>query len=172
MSESQGEKPRRGFKDTAQRWQKALDRPLTFMALAFGIAASYFAVIEWRVRSIVKDPDFVAEVARRTRPAMVFDSEGRVLADTGVLTFLEGVPKVETGVPGRFDTRITVRPKTVLPAEPIIQSLDEGNVSVTAKKIQGTAWEILVTPRSIFLATQDAPTNLAPPRFRLEIVAP
>lgn len=175
MNEKQTEERGRanGFKATASRWEKRLDRPLTFITLMVGIAAAYFTVIEWRVRSIVKDPEFVAEVARRTRPAMVFDAEGRILSDTGVLPLLERMPKVENGKPDEHDTRITIEPKGVLPSEPIIQALDESGISVSARKIRGTAWEVVITPRAVLLASENhSPTNLVPPRFRLEIVAP
>ena len=43
---------------------------------------------------MVRDPDFMTQLARRARPSMVFDSEGSVLADTGALSLLESVPEV------------------------------------------------------------------------------
>ncbi len=103
---------------------------------------------------------------------MVFDSEGRVLADMGALAFLESIPVVENAGTNSFETRITIRPRTVLPAEPILQALDDGNVSVVARRSRGTSWEILVTPREMLLATEYTPTNLAPARYRVEIVPP
>ena len=170
MSKEQPE----SFKKEANRWYKALNRPLTFVVLMFTIAGGYFAVIEWRVRSIVMDPDFRAEVARRVRPAMVFDSEGRILADTGVLAFLKSVPEVEPAPKGEtgYHTKITIHPRGVLPAEPIIEALDFGAVSVTARRIRGTSWEIFIAARSQGIITEYKPAYLSPARYRLEIIPP
>ena len=168
------EKQPEGFKGAAGRWFHALDSPLAFVVVVFTLAGIYFGAVEWRVRSIVNDPGFISEVAHRVRPAMVFDSEGRVLADTGALAFLENVPEVESAPKGetRYHTKITVRPKGFLPSEPIIESLDLGDVSITAKRTRGTAWEILVADRVQLLAVDDQPRQLSPVRYRLEINPP
>lgn len=164
------------WKSTATRWWKALDSPLGFFLTIFGAAAAYITVIEWRVNSIVKDPDFRQEIARRVRPAMVFDAGGRVLADVGALGLLEGVPNVKitttTNAGGTSSmTTITVRPKGFLAVEPILESLDDGHVSVSVKRVGGTAWEILVTGRyGFYVDPEFVATNLAPERYRLELV--
>jgi hypothetical protein len=36
--------------------------------------------------------------------------------------------------------------------EPIIEALDDGNVSVTVRRIRGTSWEVLVASRAQLLA--------------------
>ena len=131
---------------------------------------------------MVSDPDFVAKVARRARPAIVFDADRRLLADSGAYRFLEGVPEVELNVkdetvvselPPHTFTRIIVRPKVPLPSAPIAEALDSGEVSVKAWQIAGTAWEIRVEGRAMFLAASGyPPLNLAPYRYRLEIIPP
>ena len=79
---------------TMWRWFKSLDSPIGFVVTLIGLAAVYFSAIEWRVNLMVRDPDFMAQLARRARPSMVFDSEGSVLADTGARSLLESDPKV------------------------------------------------------------------------------
>jgi hypothetical protein len=121
---------------------------------------------------MVRDPDFMAQLARRARPSMVFDSEGSVLADTGARSLLESDPEV-VPTPKReagYDVKITIHPKEMIVGEPILESLDLGNVSVTARRIRGTAWEILVTERADVITTEYQPVNLSPARYRLEIV--
>jgi hypothetical protein len=97
----------------------------------------------------VKDPEFVAKVAQRVRPAIVFDADPRLLADAGAYKLLEGVPEVELNVidetvksgletPYTF-TRIIVRPKVPLASAPIVEALDSGDISVKAQQIAGTA---------------------------------
>lgn len=167
------------WKGTAERWWRALDSPVGFLLTLFGAAAAYFALVEWRVNSIVKDPDFRQEVARRARPGMVFDEDGRVIADMGVLALLKDVPEVKmTTTSNEFGgksvtTTIIIQPKEYLAVEPILESLDHGSVSVSAKRIRGTAWEIFLSGRYYFAVDlEHSPTNLAPARYRLEIVPP
>ncbi len=157
------------FKDTYHSWLNALNGPLAFVVVVFTIAGVYFFNIDSRVRSIVKDPEFVAAVAQRVRPAMVFDSKGIVLADMGALAFLEEVPRIEDISHG---VKITIHPKAILPAEPIIQALDEGNVSVKAQRSSGLSWEIVVSARHAFWANEYSPPDPTPERYRLEIVVP
>jgi hypothetical protein len=115
----------------------------------------------------------MAQLARRARPSMVFDSEGSVLANTGALRLLESVPEVvpppevETG----YDMKIIVHPKGMLLGEPIIEALDDGNVPVTVRRIRGTSWEVLVASRAqLFAASGIKPArHLSPARYRLEI---
>jgi hypothetical protein len=125
----------------------------------------------------------VAKVARRARPAIVFDADRRLLSDSGAYRFLEGVPEVELnvkdktvksglGVPYTF-TRIIVRPKVPLASAPIVEALDSGEVSVKASQIAGLAWEIRIEGRAVNVIADGGPVvSLAPYRFRLEIIPP
>ena len=93
------QKSSENFKGAALRWFKALDSPVGFLFITVLTgAAIYFTAIDWRVNRLVNDPDFVAKVARRARPAIVFDADRRLLADSGAYRFLEGVPEVELAV--------------------------------------------------------------------------
>jgi hypothetical protein len=76
------------FIETARRWRKALDSPTGFLLTIVGLASAYFLVLDWRVDLLVKDPEFVAKVARRARPAIVFDADRRLLSDSGAYRFL------------------------------------------------------------------------------------
>ena len=75
-------------------------------------------------------------------------------------------PKREAG----YDVKITIHPKEMIVGEPILESLDLGNVSVKRCRIRGTAWEILVTDRADVITPEYQPINLSPARYRLEIV--
>jgi hypothetical protein len=126
---------------------------------------------------VVTDREFIAQVARRARPAIVFDADRRLLADAGAYRLLEGVPEVELNVKDetaknepRTFTRIIVRPEVPLPSALIVEALDSGEVSVKAWQIAGTAWEIRVEGRANFVTTEFQPANLAPYRYRLEII--
>lgn len=128
--------------------------------------------VEWRVRSIVGDPEFKKEIARRVRPSLVFNSEGVVSNDTGALELLESVPEVRKAPKDDHTFFVTIRPKAWLAAEPILESLDIGAVSVTLERLPGTAWKMTVSARTSYLALQSQPTKVALPRFRLELNPP
>jgi hypothetical protein len=87
------------------------------------------------------------------RPSMVFNSEGNVLADTGAPNLIESVREVVSPPEGetRYDIKIIVHQKGMLLGEPIIEALDDGNVSVTVRRIRGTSWEVLVARRAQLL---------------------
>ena len=69
---------------------------------------------------------------------MVFDAEGKILTDTGVQSLLKNDPEVHSAPQGEtnYRTKIVLHPKAVLPGEPILESLDLGNVSITPRKIE------------------------------------
>ena len=170
------------FIETARRWRKGLDSPTGFLLTRVGLARAYFLALDWRVELLVKDPEFVAKVARRARPAIVFDADRRLLSDSGAYRLLEGVPEVELNVkdetvkselgPYTF-TRIIVRPKVPLASAPIVEALDSGEVSVKAWQIAEIAWEIRIEGRAVNITADGGPAvSLAPYRFRLEIIPP
>jgi hypothetical protein len=86
------------FKEAVWRRINAVNIPLAVFVAVFSLAVLYFGAIESRVKELVRDPEFVAKVAQRVRPAIVFDADRRLLADAGAYKFLEGVPEVELSV--------------------------------------------------------------------------
>ena len=65
--------------------------------------------------------------------------------------------------------KIIVHTKGMLLGEPIIEALDDGNVSFTVRRIRGTSWEVLVASRAQLLAASGIkPARyLSPARYRL-----
>ena len=171
------------FKEAVLRWIHAVNIPMALFVGVVTLAILYFGAIESRVKELVRDPEFVERVAQRARPAIVFDSDGRLLADAGAYKFLEGIPEVKLNVldetvksglkiPYTF-TRIIVRPKLPLASAPIVEALDSGDVSVKAQQIAGIAWEIRVEGRFTTITADGGPkVSLAPYRYRLEIIPP
>lgn len=162
------------IRQIATRWRKALDSPVTFILGLLTLASLYFGAVEWRVRTIVKDPEFIATVARHARPALVFDADSRVLADMGALQYLESVPLVELAPEAEkgYHTKITVQPRDFLPAEPVIEALDTGPVSVETRRSKGLSWEITLSRRYALMTAGGRPQTVSSPRYRLEIVPP
>jgi hypothetical protein len=187
MPETAKRKRPMNFKGTLMALCESLNGPIGVAGFVFVIAVAYFGAIEWRVNLMVRDPEFVAKVARRARPAIVFDAERRLLSDSGAYRFLEDVPEVKLNVidktvnsgletPYAF-TKIIVRPKVPLASAPIVEALDSGDVSVKAEQIPGTPsgidWEIRIEARAINITANGGPVlSLAPYRYRLEIIPP
>jgi hypothetical protein len=71
-----------------------------------------------------------------------------------------------------YDMKIIVHTKGMLLGEPIIEALDDGNVSFTVRRIRGTSWEVLDASRAQLLAASGIKParHLSPARYRLEIV--
>lgn len=163
------------FRQAASRWYQAIDSPLAFLVALLSVATLYFAAVDWRVRTLVEDPGFIATVAKHARPGLVFDADGRALADMGALQYLESVPSVEPAPEGEetYFAKITVHPKSFLPSEPILEALDAGPVSVRATRGEGLSWEIRLSSRyPPSIAAGDRPQAVSSPRYRLEIVPP
>lgn len=129
------------------------------------LAVAYFVLIDWRVNRIVNSPEFIETVAKKSRPALVFDESGKIHSDSGALSLLTGLPTFQSG----GLARITIETKEWLASEPIIQSLDLGTVSVKTVRGAGNKWEIAIDARFSVLVTSDGPRELALPRFRLEL---
>ena len=124
------------FKETLDRWLNVFARPEGFLAVLFTAAVAYFGWVDSRVHSMVNDRDFIAQVARCARPSMVFDAEGKILADTGVQSLLKNDPEVQSAPQGEtnYHTKIILHPKAALPSEPILESLDLGECLDNAPK--------------------------------------
>lgn len=158
-----------GYRRAARAFLHALNAPLGFTITIFGLAAVYFAIVDWRVQVIVRDPEFIAKVARSVRPALIFNADGAI-DDMGALDLLESVPEIKVAPAGEknYDVKIVIRPKK-FSFEPIIQSLDISNVSVTAKRAGGLSWEVTFSSRGDFIGVERPEIELMKPRYRLEL---
>jgi len=136
------------------------------------ISVIYLGFIESRVRAIVNDPKFIEQVARSVRPALVFDARGSILADMGAMELLESIPEIIVAAPGEknYKSKIIIRPKKFI-SEPILEPLDETEMSVETRHSSGLAWEITLSPRFITtgLPEKQGHLNDAPLRYRLEL---
>jgi hypothetical protein len=138
-----------------------------FILVVYGFAGAYWVAIDWRVNQIVKDDEFIEKIARRGRPAMVFNQGSRIISDSGALALLEVMPIF--GVTSNNDLQITVKPKKWMASEPIIESLDMGAVSVTTERGIANTWNVFIAQRYLPVTGEGTPTNPAPLRFRLEL---
>lgn len=160
-------RPRR-CKRLKARFRRFFENHWTFLLLIYGVAASYYVLIDWRVNRILNDEDFIEKVASRARPAMVFDQNSRIISDSGALKFLETMPVFGTDAKGNL--QIVIKSKEWMAAEPIVESLDMGAVSVQAERGIGTAWTVSLWQRYMpVVDVEHPPSNAAPLRFRLEL---
>ena len=160
------------FSERGQRFYRFIDSPITFLATLLGVAGIYLAVVEWRVRTIVSEPAFIQMIARQVRPSVVFDADGRVLADSGAMALLDEVPQVILPKQNdrSFIARILITPKRFI-AEPVIESLDYSFIAVSAHRAKGLSWEIVLSDRAELISGEGPnPEKLPSPRYRLELV--
>ena len=171
MKDSPTPPPDRTFMSTARSWLLKLDSPLGFVLVVWTLGLLYFGAVEWRVRTIVDNPDYRAKIARQVRPALVFDAKGILLADHGALSHLQSVPTVELDADPTNSNyaRVLVRPKEALRQPPILEALDLGSVSIEVNPLPGIEWEIRVSSRLGPVAPEAESAGLEAPRFQLEI---
>lgn len=130
-----------------------------------GVVGGLFAVhsyIDWRIATRINAPQTLQEIASLVRPAVIFDSEGRILADQGGYRYLEEI-RYETGSEGQGDVVVVV-PHNFLAVAPLLESIDEEGFNLVAERGPGIEWHFRLRDESIY------ESGVQNPRFRLEIL--
>ena len=120
---------------------------VTFLAKCLGVIAVLVGFI-WagitfinnRVDNRIQDDEFIEKLAARIRPSFAVNSEGAVVADVGGLSYLKGLPAIESdGV--QLPHRIVLEPIENLDVLPLL-IIDQSRLvdAVNVRKI-GTSFE-------------------------------
>lgn len=144
------------------------------MATAVALVVAFLSFHPY-VRSIVKDAvsddEFIRSVARNVRPAVIFDSEGSILADQGAMQYISKLD-VNKGVEDKKDNQgmtiytmsISLLPKEHLSNPPLLQTIDPAiYFNIDERRGKGLEWIIKVR----WQLTTEAKK---PFRFRLEVI--
>src|SRR5689334_1345599 len=109
-------------------------------------------------------PEFMRAVASQVRPAVIFDSNGSILADLGGMQYLEAIqvsfPDREKGT-----GTIMLKPKLLLTVPPEITGMGGAQIFPIPKRGPGYEWAYGVD--EIYLVKDDVPK---PYHSRLEII--
>src|SRR6185503_14624595 len=114
----------------------------TAVTILGGLAAALFGVVTFvdnRVDKRLADPLVLRKIAAEVRPALIFDSQNRILADQGGLEYIAEV-KFTPGTDDRHPATLVVTPRAFLPVAPLLESLDVEGYQITAERGPGIAW--------------------------------
>lgn len=110
----------------------------------------------------LSDPATLRGIATQLRPAIIFDSRNRILADQGGLLFVRSVKAIPGN--GSIPTEVVVHPRAFLAVAPLLESLDEPGLNIEAVRGEGLQWRYTLHGGGMF---ESGAKN---PRFRLEIL--
>jgi len=110
----------------------------------------------------LSNPATLAAIATQVRPAIIFDSKGRILADQGGLQHIATIEVLPGD--GSVPKQIIVRPRHFLTVAPLLESLDEAGLNVSADRGKGIEWRLSLSAGGF---VESGAVN---PRFRLEVL--
>jgi len=113
----------------------------------------------------MSNPVFLRELARSVRPSVVFDERGSILADLGASNLIKEI-KVTKEQKETLTLTITVTPCEYLGIEPVLEALD-GYYAIRAERGSKYDWVFHLTDIGV---TYEAPEEMRPQRFRLDII--
>ncbi len=138
----------------------------TFLTLGTVVAVimGFDAYLDHKIDAKMSDPVFIREVASHVRPALIFDSNGSILADLGAMQYLDKItvnfPDIESK-PGE----IVLKPKVLPTYPPDISGIGGIQISPVARRGPGFTWYYKVD--EILMMKEKMPR---PFRFRLEVI--
>ena len=117
---------------------------LVALGTAFYVGVEF---IDWRVRSVVAENEFIERVAREVRPYVIFDQRGSILSDGGAMAHLVRIEEhpievvlAEEDSGGFHDLVIHVRPELNLATAPILEVLSTHDGVVRPERGIGYEW--------------------------------
>src|SRR5207245_3499035 len=121
----------------ARTWQIIL---AVFGVLGFALALREVdAYLDRKIDTRMSDPAFIRQVASQVRPALIFDSNGSILADLGAMQYFDEItvkfPDMDNK-PGE----IVLKPKILLTYPPDISGIGGIQISPVARRGPGFTW--------------------------------
>ena len=141
------------------------------MVVLIGTLAAVFALdsyIDYKVDRKLQDEALLQKVASYVRPALIFDTEGRVLFDMGAWQYLQGIDVQRSKNP-LVPEKVVITPKNYLRNPPLLTTVEMWQFNIKSSRGKGITWEYTFE-RGVFLPFITEGREQQPPRFRLEIV--
>lgn len=129
-----------------------------------GVLLGINTYLDRKIESRVSDPEFIRTIAAQVRPAVIFDSNGSILADLGAMQYFDEIlvnlPLVH-GKPGA----IVLKPKILLTFPPEITGMGGAQIYPAARRGAGLTWRYEID--DVILMKGEVPK---PYQFRLEVI--
>jgi hypothetical protein len=160
------DKPKTGW----EKYQHGLSIFTTLVGIA-GIIYAFTTFIDYRIKTVVQDENYVRRIAAEVRPSVIFNGNGVILVDQGAMRYLNAVKILDyqpeqpwTNVP----LRILVSPKQFLSFAPLLTPLDP---TVSGSDVERTnQFDFVYTIGTGMMSTWVPPAPPPFPKFRLEIL--
>ncbi len=151
-------------------WELVINNVVTVIGVVLTGAALVGAIIALNahikrlVDKRVDSPETIDKLSKLIRPAVIFDNEGRVLADLGAMEYIESICVTGSLGPTTMDSiRIEVECKKFLDLPPLLTLLDTSFGNTTPTRTGKFGWIFELGPMSY--SSDDATF-----RFRLEVL--
>jgi hypothetical protein len=146
---------------------------LTAVGLVAGLIAGIYAAvsfIDFRIREQIRQPPFLQELARATRPTAVFDVQGSVIFDMGAMAYIDAIEIDTIRADDEFlwNFQIVIEPNVLLENQPILEPLDLPYL-VKGERGPMYEWHFTLIIGGVMGWPGD-PEFLARQRFRIEII--
>src|SRR2546426_2701501 len=111
---------------------------LTLVAVVGGIMG-FNAYLDRKIDARMSDSAFIRQVASQVRPALIFDSNGSILADLGAMQYFDEITVKFTDVENK-PGEIVLKPKMLLTYPPDISGMGGIQISPVAHRGPGFVW--------------------------------
>ena len=118
---------------------------LSVIGAFWGILWGATSFVDWRIKQVVTDENYMAKVAANVRPSAIFDSNNSIQVDSGAMKYIDRIEVFDRGTDPHteiigFPKTIRVTPKRYLTHAPIITTLNGLMTDVTEERGDGFTW--------------------------------
>ena len=141
---------------------------ISFVGAIVVIVTAYHGInnhIDDRIENKINDEKFLKKLSRSIRPSMVFDQNGRYLADMGAEEYIESIYVVVGEYASQI--KITLSSKVYLDIAPILVPLD-GHFEINEVRGKKYDWEYEL--KHVDRVLLEPSVQITNHRFRIEII--
>ena len=120
--------------------------------------------IDGRINKKLMTPNVLEAVARQLRPAVIFDSDSKIVSDQGALEYVAEIQVTKEDDFPAIPTEVLVKCKSYLAAAPLLQSLDVADLEIVPRRGKHFDWHFQLR------GTGYLGSGLQVGRYRLEIL--
>ncbi len=119
-------------------WSKILEISvglITIIAAIYGITQ----FIDWRIEKKIREEPFLRKISASLHPTVIFDETGSILYDKGAMEIIDKINVLRAKDEDSLPSEIIISPKRHLAYAPLLQTLENELLDVTA--IRGKIFE-------------------------------
>ena len=130
----------------------------SIVAIVYGIQQ----FVDWRIKQQLSDPATLRRVAEASKPEIIIDGKGSIIADMGGMEYLTDIETIPWSGKSNMIKSIVFTPKQFMAIPPLVSSIDATALRTTSTR--GTKLEWIVE------IEYDSYVDGAENRMRIEIL--